>query len=207
MLKSSELTLSAWWCRKRDHIFHFTSLIYYILTHLSRSIFRRKEKTKPTLPGRKRASRRAKYRLYVFQQTYIEETMFSCHPQLRLGVHQSYIIVNKVTFWSKPFFPQLHNIIALETVANMKATIFQSGADVAWEMILTFKRVESCQIQGSVGVEETQSFWKSRNGGWKKNEYISLRGYHRWRFSESAILNDITSPALMQRFCFWWAKL
>ena len=118
-------------CRKQDHIFHFTTLIYYILTHLFRSIFRRKEKTKLTLPGRKRASGRAKYHLYVFQQTYIEETMFSCHPQLRLRVHQSYIIINQVTFWSKPFFPQLHYIIALKTVPNMKATLFQSGEEIA----------------------------------------------------------------------------
>ena len=37
----------------------------------------------------------------------------------------------------------------------------------------------------------------------RKSELISLRGYNRHLFSESAILNDITSPALMQRLCHW----
>ena len=55
VLKSSELTLSAWWCRTQVYIFHSATLIYYILTYLSRSLFRRMDKTKPTLLRRKRA--------------------------------------------------------------------------------------------------------------------------------------------------------
>ena len=71
-----------------------TTLIYYILTHLSRSLFRKMDKTKPTLFGQKIDPGSVNNRLYVFQETYIQETMFSCHTQLRLRVGQSYIIIN-----------------------------------------------------------------------------------------------------------------
>ena len=40
------------------------------------------DKTKPTLFGQKIDSESVNNRLYVFQETYIEETMFSCHTQL-----------------------------------------------------------------------------------------------------------------------------
>ena len=65
--------------RTQVYISHSTKLIYYILTHLSRSLFLKDGQNQTNVTWAKRASGSAKKKtlLITFQDTYVRETMFS----------------------------------------------------------------------------------------------------------------------------------
>ena len=70
-------------------------MIYYIVTHLSGSLFPKMTKPNQRYLGEKEIPEVQKLAFfYMFQETYIQETMFSCHFQQSLRVDQSYIIIN-----------------------------------------------------------------------------------------------------------------